>query len=1129
MRVRLLAYIKSEIIGDLHEKVFSSLHVKDIPLPYCQPDCDPPAPWWNEEADKSLIIGVYKHGYDRYNLMRQDPALCFLVLCGPPDGAALLAEITSEDDVVKMDDDDEPDTPATPATPAQEPKDEKSDKIREGDDVKEKDSKEPQQTQQQQSQQQQSEQNYLPFPTTSEMNNRLRRLVTCYQRSFKKEEARIAQKARHMQRLERLEKFEAAIRERENKKREQAQKKWSRREESDFYRVVSSFGIEYNKKTDTFDWTRFRMYAKLEKKLDETLTEYFKAFYAMCKKVVGRRLTEDEENLPISVDPITEERANRCLARIELLNKVRDEILNHPELNERLKLFQPQLDLPEWWICGKHDKDLLIGAAKYGLNRLDYNLMNDTELSFIEIVRNFEAQTAAEEKVVNEKAGFEVEIRSILNNMIDQISKEFEDPETSMVDVDLEGNESKEMKHLTSESDISSTYIRPQLKWPRDRVLQIRLENVCLAVEKNEWPTFRGIANVMPHSCNTPNMTTADSSPRPSTPCSLSSASQEPTPHPTPDHTPRHETQSPFTPSEYFYQPNTAQSGQIISNLDDSNKKRRRRRRRFEMDNEKTKLHSLLNANLDQSHNQSSSNINNNKMNQNVVTSSSNVSPVQNNPNSFASALFKNTKTTNSLLNNIPSQFLTPLLNNLPFNIRSTLREELLNDEKAASILFGPSFQSTLAAAVANVSKAQAAKSAVANTAVIPGSETTTTSKGGLVSSGPPPAHQSSSRNALSLGSLDLTSKFKSATSAVLEKTNAPSSRSNIPVPHPAHKHFQKNPNEKADVLDLSSVPCKSGPSNNRSSSMANLLSQKLKKSNFPETSTPNSNPSLPASSGKRRGKTGSRIDALALNLQAKKMMEEVKHVDNHVGSNSNSALSGKFPPPPQQQQQSMSVSTAVTSSVHTPSTSSLSRNLFNEKDLLAAFTSLSSQQQQQQQHDKRQTNTLFDELSKSPLFHSVKKNSLANLTQQTSSATSSSSSTIANTMGTKKPLAASDVSKAYYNMMESFKLLSKQPQPSKQMPSPSSSGGDKNPLLDPKANMMKQNLKALLEENPDLLSQSSTFLSIFNNPLFAQSLSQGSNQSASSSAATVTSQSQLLPPPIPNVSIIEMKLKINF
>lgn len=228
------------MVGDLHEKVFNCLHVREIPVPYCQPDGEPPASWWNEEADKSLIVGVYKHGYDRYNLMRQDPALCFLTVCGPPDGAALLAEMASEDDIVKMDEDEEPETPATPVTPAtQNEKDKdketkKEEKSKENseekpeekkdDDIKETKESQEESSSNEQQPQQQSPQNYLPFPTTSEMNNRLRRLVTCYQRNFKKEEARIAQKARHMQRLERLEKFEAAIRERENKKREQAQK-----------------------------------------------------------------------------------------------------------------------------------------------------------------------------------------------------------------------------------------------------------------------------------------------------------------------------------------------------------------------------------------------------------------------------------------------------------------------------------------------------------------------------------------------------------------------------------------------------------------------------------------------------------------------------------------------------------------------------------------------------------------------------------------------------------------------------------------------------------------------------------------------------------------------------------------
>ena len=32
----------------------------DVNLPLT--DGDPPIAWWNEDADKSLVIGVYKHG-----------------------------------------------------------------------------------------------------------------------------------------------------------------------------------------------------------------------------------------------------------------------------------------------------------------------------------------------------------------------------------------------------------------------------------------------------------------------------------------------------------------------------------------------------------------------------------------------------------------------------------------------------------------------------------------------------------------------------------------------------------------------------------------------------------------------------------------------------------------------------------------------------------------------------------------------------------------------------------------------------------------------------------------------------------------------------------------------------------
>lgn len=69
--------------------------------------------------------------------------------------------------------------------------------------------------------------------------------------------------------------------------------RWTRREECDFYRVVSTFGVERIKteleakesSEAKLDWTRFRTYARLDKKTDESLTRYFHCFVAMCRRV----------------------------------------------------------------------------------------------------------------------------------------------------------------------------------------------------------------------------------------------------------------------------------------------------------------------------------------------------------------------------------------------------------------------------------------------------------------------------------------------------------------------------------------------------------------------------------------------------------------------------------------------------------------------------------------------------------------------------------------------------------------------------------------------------------------------------------------------------------------------------
>lgn len=59
--------------------------------------------------------------------------------------------------------------------------------------------------------------------------------------------------------------------------------RWTRREQADFYRTVSSFGVVYDPDRKAFDWSQFRALARLERKTDESLERYFNSFVNMCR------------------------------------------------------------------------------------------------------------------------------------------------------------------------------------------------------------------------------------------------------------------------------------------------------------------------------------------------------------------------------------------------------------------------------------------------------------------------------------------------------------------------------------------------------------------------------------------------------------------------------------------------------------------------------------------------------------------------------------------------------------------------------------------------------------------------------------------------------------------------------
>uniref|UniRef100_A0A8B9C2U4 Chromodomain helicase DNA binding protein 7 n=1 Tax=Anser brachyrhynchus TaxID=132585 RepID=A0A8B9C2U4_9AVES len=391
LRVRMLYYLRQEVIGDQADKILEGADSSEVDVWIPEPfHAEVPADWWDKEADKSLLIGVFKHGYEKYNSMRADSALCFLERVGMPDAKAIAAEQRGTDmladggDGGEFDREDEDPEYKPTRTPFKDEIDEFANSPPE-------DKEESIEIHPSKHSESNAELGQLYWPNTSTLTTRLRRLITAYQRSYKRQQMRQEALMKTDRRRRRpREEVRALEAEREAIITEKRQK-WTRREEADFYRVVSTFGIIFDPIKHQFDWNQFRAFARLDKKSDESLEKYFNGFVNMCRRVCRMPVKPDDEppDLSTLIEPITEERASRTLYRIELLRKIREQVLHHPQLGERLKLCQPSLDLPEWWECGKHDKDLLIGAAKHGVSRTDYHILNDPELSFLEAHKNF--------------------------------------------------------------------------------------------------------------------------------------------------------------------------------------------------------------------------------------------------------------------------------------------------------------------------------------------------------------------------------------------------------------------------------------------------------------------------------------------------------------------------------------------------------------------------------------------------------------------------------------------------------------------------------------------------------------------------------------------------------------------
>uniref|UniRef100_A0A8C2EUT4 Chromodomain helicase DNA binding protein 9 n=1 Tax=Cyprinus carpio TaxID=7962 RepID=A0A8C2EUT4_CYPCA len=492
LRVRMLYYLKQEVIGVQCQKVLDGADASEIEIWVPEPDhSEMPALWWDMLSDKCLLLGVFKHGYEKYNTIRADPALCFLERVGRPDDKAIAAEQRGNDFM---------DGYCWSLAVCLYVGAEGGSVLDGGGGTL-------------------GAGSGMYWPSPSVLTARLRRLITASQRFTKsKQILQIHQTQQTM--TPALYPLPPTISDTLNPKiaaKIERQQRWTRREEADFYRVVSTFGVVFDPDLGCFDWTKFRAMARLHKKTDESLHKYLCAFIAMCRRVCRLPAIEGG-HLPIHYL----ERASRTLYRVELLRKIREQVLRHPQLYERLALCQPGPDLPVWWETGSHDRDLLLGAAKHGVSRTDYHILRDPELCFMAAQRNYSQKkgTAAQVQAQNQAPSlgqchiptplqhFQAKEASAspLPNQTELKEEPLSEGEEEMPGV--KGFDEDSVASLnTTQDDMQDSHVTNGISnpphpfqggymlaasyWPKDRVMINRLDSICQAVLKGKWPGVR--------------------------------------------------------------------------------------------------------------------------------------------------------------------------------------------------------------------------------------------------------------------------------------------------------------------------------------------------------------------------------------------------------------------------------------------------------------------------------------------------------------------------------------------------------------------------------------------------------------------------------------------------------------
>ncbi|KAJ3339493.1 choline dehydrogenase 6 [Gonapodya sp. JEL0774] len=357
---------------------------KGMPMPELK--AAPPVPWWTSDDDRDMLIGIVKHGYQKWDEIRNDPELRFArrkYTFKKPSGPSKGEDDDDYDMGTGHDDDAEESRESINGigmkTESSHPKPEGVSRIEtSSSDILDGSDEQP-----------------LLWPDPSDFGLRVRKVVNSFQRQFAteakeraREEAKMSKKAR---------KSEPRVKKGLND--------LTKSERQAFQRTLVAYGVPIRHDArgnvvlvngkEVPDWESFKIVANLSEKSDEAVNLYYEEVLRKCNDVLEKMHAQgsvadgdvDEEKMggkvDRDIDAFTVDKASRILNRIRLFDRLRREVLRHADLEEILRNVKrhARSGLPQWWEVGEHDTSYLRAVARYGVLRVDL-ITTDPDLPF---------------------------------------------------------------------------------------------------------------------------------------------------------------------------------------------------------------------------------------------------------------------------------------------------------------------------------------------------------------------------------------------------------------------------------------------------------------------------------------------------------------------------------------------------------------------------------------------------------------------------------------------------------------------------------------------------------------------------------------------------------------------------